>query len=106
MSFMQVPYEAMGELGGKLNTVGERLADNRAADECAGLGDETQNVITEAIDNFRDIWKTSVSTLIEEVKSWSEVTTQIGAGVKEFDDGHAANLAGQTDETTPTRAGN
>jgi hypothetical protein len=86
VTYVQFPYETLSQLGSNLNDVGSRLqAKQHGADSCEGLGGDGQDKIQQAIENFRDEWKTSIGKLVEDIGNWGGLSKAIGDMVQQFD---------------------
>jgi len=85
MTYVQFPYETLVQLGKNLQSVGERLeSDHRGADDCAGLSADHAD-IQQAIEDFRDEWKTSLLDLMTNIGTWGGLSESIGRMVADFD---------------------
>ena len=63
------------------------------ANDIAGLGSDDQQRIQDAINDFRDEWKTSFRKLNEDIDNWGGLSKAIGDMVMQFDGQAAQALA-------------
>ncbi|MFC7547917.1 hypothetical protein [Plantactinospora sp. GCM10030261] len=85
MTYVQYPYATLISLGQNLTHLSERLQESsRGAVDCAGLADD-QADIQNAIEGFRDEWKTSLLELTNNIGKWGGLSQAIGKLVAEFD---------------------
>ncbi|HEX5493619.1 MAG TPA: hypothetical protein VFX70_03470 [Mycobacteriales bacterium] len=86
MTYVQFPYVVLTQLGRDLSDVGSRLSSKQhGATDCGGLGSDGQSRIQDAIGSFRDEWKTSISSLTEDIGNWGGLSKAIGDMVQQFD---------------------
>jgi len=101
MTYVQFPYGVLSQLGTNLNDLSSRLTEKQhGAADCDGLGSDGQEKIQGEIERFRDEWKTSMNSLIEDVGNWGGLSKAIGDMVQQFDAQAAQALAPQGG-TTP-----
>ena len=94
MSYYQVPFEQLVELGTDLESLSTSLGEeNRGASDVNGLGTVGgQGDVQSAVEDFRDEWKTSLLELQNNIASWGGLTKGIGQLVAEWDAQTAAAL--------------
>jgi hypothetical protein len=98
MTYVQFPYATLSQLGANLDGVGSRLSEKQhGADSCDGLGGDGQERIQQAIESFRDEWKTSIGKLVEDIGIWGGLSKAIGDMVQQFDAQAAQALKPQGD---------
>jgi hypothetical protein len=86
MVYVQFPYDTLSQLGADLVKVSEQLGQNHhGAADCNGLSGEGQHKIQNAIEHFRDEWKTSFRKLNEDIENWGGLSKAIGDMVSQFD---------------------
>jgi hypothetical protein len=94
LTYVQYPYATLVALGTNLQNISTKLGEKQhGADDCGGLGSGEQQRIQDAIDNFRDEWKTSFRKLNEDINDWGGLSKAIGDMVAQFDAGTAQALA-------------
>jgi len=97
LTYVQFPYTTLVQLGTDLQNISIKLAEKQhGASDCAGLGGSPQDQIQDAINGFRDEWKTSFGKLNEDIDNWGGLSKAIGDMVREFDAQGAAALAPTT----------
>jgi len=94
VSYYQVPFEQLVELGTDLESLATSLEeDDRGAQDVHGLGSVgNQGDVQNAVSDFRDEWKTSLLELENNISSWGGLTKGIGRLVAEWDAQTAAAL--------------
>jgi hypothetical protein len=94
LTYVQYPYATLESLGTNLQNVSTRLTEKEhGASGCDGLGGGDQHRIQDAIDHFRDEWKTSFRKLNEDIDNWGGLSKAIGDMVSQFDAQVAQALA-------------
>ena len=97
LTYVQFPYTTLVQLGTDLQNISTKLGEKQhGASDCAGLGSDPQNQIQDAINGFRDEWKTSFGKLNEDIDNWGGLSKAIGDMVRQFDSEAATALAPQT----------
>ncbi len=86
MTYVQFPYATLVSLGTDLQNVGDKLSEKQhGANSCDGLGSDDQQKIQDALDDFRDEWKTAFGKLTEDIGNWGGLSKAIGDMVSQFD---------------------
>jgi hypothetical protein len=94
LTYVQFPYATLVSLGSNLQNISTKLAEKEhGASNCDGLGSDDQHRIQDAIDHFRDEWKTSLRKLNEDINNWGGLSKAIGDMVSQFDAEAAKALA-------------
>lgn len=102
MTYVQYPYATLISLGNNLTTISDKLKEGGpGAQDCHGLDRADHGNIQSAIEGFRDEWKTSLTTLTENIGAWGGLSKQIGQMVADFDGQLANALRPQNGETAP-----
>ena len=93
MTYVQYPYATLISLGNNLTSVSDRLdGEHRGAQDAQGLDGDEQGRIQNAIEGFRDEWKTSLLELMTNIGKWGGLSKSIGQMVNDFDTQLAAAL--------------
>lgn len=86
MTYVQYPYATLISLGNNLTSVSDRLGgEHRGAQDVHGLDAAEQGRIQDAVEGFRDEWKTSLLELMSNIGQWGGLSKTIGQMVNDFD---------------------